>query len=361
MVRQLRELVETESPSSNKRGVDAAGALVAEWSAKLGGKVKVHRFRDSGNSLEVRFGHGRRGAAPVMLLGHVDTVWEIGTLRQMPWKMDEERIAGPGVLDMKAGVMMMLGAVEMLGEMGEARAVTMLLHGDEEVGSPASRPLTESLARQCRAVYVLEPAQGPAGAYKTARKGVGNYQLTVHGVAAHSGVDFDAGHSAVIELAHQVLAIADLTDRKRGLTVNPGVTSGGTRSNVVAAEATVEIDVRVAQARDAARIDRALRRLRPHDKACRLELEGGLNRPPMERTHGTVALFRRAQRLAAEIGFVLEEAATGGGSDGNFTSALGVATLDGMGATGAGAHAPHEHLLRKDLADRTALLAAMLT
>ena len=279
----------------------------------------------------------------------------------MPWKVTRDRLSGPGVLDMKAGVMMALAALEILvRHRSLLRPVILLLHGDEEIGSHASRPLTEAIARQCAAVYVLEPAQGEAGAYKTARKGVGQYRLTVRGVPAHSGVDFALGHSAVVELARQIEDIHGLTDLKRGITVNPGVIGGGTRSNVIAAEAWVEVDVRIAQTRDAARVERAFHRLRPRDKACALELVGGLNRPPMERSRGTVALFRRAQEFAAQLGLTLEEAAAGGGSDGNFTAALGIPTLDGMGAVGAGAHAPHEYVLRKDLPQRTALLAAML-
>jgi glutamate carboxypeptidase len=238
--------------------------------------------------------------------------------------------------------------------------VIVLLHGDEEIGSPSSRPLTEKIARDCGAVYVLEPAQGNEGAYKTARKAVGMYRLTVHGVAAHSGVDFERGHSAVLELMRQIDVIRRFTDLKQGITVNPGVIGGGTQSNVIAAEAWVEIDVRLARKADMAKIDRKFRRLKPQDKACRLTLEGGMNRPPMERSAGTVALYRRAKKLAAEIGMDLKEAATGGGSDGNFTAALGVPTLDGMGAAGAGAHALHEHIRTDDLAARTALLAAML-
>lgn len=361
MLRQMRRLVELESPSHDKAAVDRAGVQVAEWSRVLGGRVKFHRFADHADSLEVHFRTSRRGERPVLLLGHLDTVWDKGTLRQMPWRLLADRICGPGVLDMKAGVIMMLAALSILREAKvQPRPAIMLLHGDEEIGSPVSRSLTELVGRRCEAVYVLEPAQGKAGAYKTARKGVGAYRITVAGVAAHSGVDFTAGHSAIVELARQVQAISCITDLERGLTVNPGVIVGGTRTNVVAAEAWVDVDVRVARARDADRVDRALRRLRPVDKACRLQLKGGLNRPPMERTRGTVALFRRAQKLAAVIGISLEEAATGGGSDGNFTSALGIPTLDGMGAVGEGAHAMHEYVTRKDLATRTALLAAML-
>jgi glutamate carboxypeptidase len=361
MLQQLRTLVELESPSHDKAAVDAAAAQVAAWARSLGGRVKLHRFARHGNSLEVHFGASRRGERPVLLLGHLDTVWDKGTLRHMPWSALADRICGPGVLDMKAGVIMMLTALSVLREASVPSCpAILLLHGDEEIGSPASRSLTESVARGCRAVYVLEPAQGKAGAYKTARKGVGAYRVTVTGVAAHSGVDFTAGHSAILELARQIQAISRITDLERGLTVNPGVIGGGTRTNVIAAEAWVDVDVRVTRRHDVERVDRALRRLRPFDKACRLQLEGGLNRPPMERTRGTVALFRRARKLAAEMGFTLEEASTGGGSDGNFTSALGIPTLDGMGAVGEGAHATHEYVTREDLAARTALLAAML-
>jgi len=265
------------------------------------------------------------------------------------------------VLDMKAGVVMGLTAVEMLRDLELLqRPVTVLLHGDEEIGSPASRKVTEAVARRCGAVYVLEPAQGDGGAYKTARKAVGMYRLAVRGVAAHSGVDFERGHSAIVELARQIEIVSGFTDGARGITVNPGVIGGGTRSNVIAAEAWVEIDVRLVRQRDVAAVQRKFEQLKAIDKGCTLELTGGINRPPMERTAGTVALFRRAKKLAEAMGFGLEEAATGGGSDGNFTSALGVATLDGMGAVGAGAHAVSEHLQRKHLAARTALLAAML-
>ncbi len=296
-----------------------------------------------------------------MLLGHLDTVHEIGTLARMPLKITRDRIAGPGVLDMKAGVMMALTAVEALQELHLlTRPVTLLIHGEEEVGSPVSRALTEGQALQSSAVYVLEPAQGDAGAYKTARKGVGGYRLTVTGKAAHSGVDFEKGHSAVIELARQIEILQGHTDLAKGITVNPGVIGGGTSSNVIAAEAWVEIDVRAARTRDAARIDRVLRALKPVNAGCTLTIDGEINRPPMQRSPGTVALFRRAQELGTLLGIDLDEAATGGASDGNFTAALGVPTLDGMGAVGAGAHAPHEHLVRQHLVPRTALLAAML-
>ncbi len=220
--------------------------------------------------------------------------------------------------------------------------------------------MTEKLARQCEAVFVLEPAQGLTGAYKTARKGVGNYSICVRGIAAHSGVDFEHGHSAIVELARQIEKITRFTELEHGITVNVGTVQGGTRSNVIAAEARAEVDVRIARAKDEARIDKHFRSLRVFDSKCSLHVEGGLNRPPMERTRGTAALYKQAAAYARALGFTLEEAATGGGSDGNFTSALGVPTLDGMGAVGEGAHAAHESLLLEHMAPRTALLAAML-
>jgi glutamate carboxypeptidase len=297
-----------------------------------------------------------------MLLGHLDTVWPTGTLAKMPFRIDKERVWGPGVLDMKAGVAMAFTAIEHLQQQSAAvPPIILLLVSDEEVGSPVSRPVTEKLARECEAVYVLEPAQGlNPGAYKTARKGIGHYRIQVTGVAAHSGVDFEKGHSAIAELAHQVGIMQGFTNLQQGTTVNIGTIQGGTRSNVIAAEAWAEVDVRIARKADEVKVDRRFRGLRVRDRHCVLKVEGGWNRPPMERTPGTVALFKRAATLARTLGFELQEAATGGGSDGNFTSALGVPTLDGMGAVGEGAHAVHESLLLKDLIPRTALLAAML-
>ena len=362
IVERIRTLVEIESPTSAKAAVDHAQSIFGEWAVASGGKLRRHAHREYGDSLEISFGPKPRKGSSVMLLGHLDTVWELGTLARMPWRATRERISGPGVLDMKSGVVMALTAVEVLQELQLLdRQVTLLIHGDEEVGSPASRKLTEAVARKSGAVYVLEPAQGDIGAYKTARKAVGMYRLSVKGIAAHSGVDFEMGHSAIVELARQIEVLHSLTDLSKGTTVNPGVIGGGTGSNVVAAEAWVEVDVRIAWKQQVARMDRALRGLKPFDKACKLTISGGMNRPPMERTPGTVALFRRAKKLGAQLDITLEEAATGGASDGNFTSALGVPTLDGMGAVGAGAHATHEHIVRKHLVPRTALLAAMLT
>ena len=358
MITQLRALVEIESPSDDPAAVNRANDFVASLAMGFGGRVKRHRQAEFGDVLELRFGPLRSKRKPLLLLGHLDTVWPVGTLNTMPWREQDGRLCGPGVLDMKAGVVMALTALRLLRASGLHLPVTLLLNSDEEVGSPVSRPITERLALQSSAVFVLEPAQGLA--YKTARKGVGQYDLRVTGVAAHSGVDFERGHSAIREMARLIEVISDLTDLARGRTVNCGVVRGGTRSNVIAAEAFAEVDVRIAKANDAARVEKLFRSLKVTDPGCRLQISGGMNRPPMERTPGTVALFRMARKLAAEIGFILDEASTGGGSDGNFTSALGVPTLDGMGAVGDGAHAAHESILIDHLVPRTALLAAMI-
>ena len=354
----LRDLVLIESPSDNKPAVDQAVRLVASLAKSIGGRVKLHRQKHFGDILELRFGPARGGRKPILLLGHLDTVWPLGTLRTMPWRMRDGRIYGPGVLDMKSGVAMALTAIRALTQLGVSRPITLLLNPDEEVGSPASRPITERLALVSQAVLVLEPAQGLAA--KTARKGVGGYRIDVTGVASHSGVDFASGHSAILELARLIEKVAGFTDLRVGRTVNPGVISGGTRANVVAQHAFAEVDVRIVRASDAARVDRLFRSLRCSDPACKLQITGGINRPPMERKPGTVALYKQARKLAAELGFQLDEASSGGASDGNFTAALGVPTLDGLGAVGEGAHATHESILIDHLIPRTALLAALL-
>lgn len=364
LLKILQQLVEVESPSDDKAAVDRCVDAVAGAAESLGGRAKRHRQRHFGDVLELRFPPSRRKSAsarPLMLLGHLDTVWPLGTLAKMPFRIGDGRAWGPGTLDMKAGVAMGLTALATLRDLDALpRPVIFLLNSDEEVGSTASRPITENLARDAEAVFVLEPAQGPKGAYKTSRKGVGDYTLRVRGVASHAGVDFERGHSAIHELAWQLEKVRGFTELSRGLTVNAGVIRGGTRTNVVAAEAEAEIDVRIARAADAARIDRKFRSLRVRDRGCVLQVEGGMNRPPMERSRGTVALFRRAATLARQIGFTLEEAATGGGSDGNFTAALGVPTLDGMGGVGESAHASHESVVLRELVPRTALLAEMI-
>jgi glutamate carboxypeptidase len=354
----LESLVQTESPTEDRAAVNAAVTHVEQIARTLGGRIKRHKQRIFGDVLELRFGPSRSTRKPIMLLGHLDTVWPMGTLAGMPWREENGRLWGPGVLDMKAGVAMALTAISTLKELKLERPIFLLLNSEEEVGSPVSRPFTESLAQQSAAVFVLEPAQGLA--YKTARKGVGAYHVEVTGVGAHSGVDFTKGHSAILEIAKLVQTMSNFTDLSRNLTVNCGVLSGGTRSNVVPSEAHAEVDVRIAKASDAKHVERLFRSLKVSDPHCKLKIAGGINRPPMERKAGTIALFKQARKLAAELGFELNEASTGGGSDGNFTAALGVPTLDGMGAVGEGAHAAHEHVVVEHLVPRTALLAALL-
>ena len=359
-------LVLAESPSNDKAAVNACVSLAAAHAKSFGGRVKLHKQRAFGNLLEVRFGPKSNGAAAgrILILGHLDTVWPLGTLKTMPCRLapgpaGEARLWGPGVLDMKAGVAMAFTAIEMLSETGLLnREIVLLLNTDEEVGSTASRSVTEKLAAQCEAVYVLEPAQGLA--YKTARKGTGNWRIDVKGIAAHAGVDFEKGASALRELARAIETVSGWTDLKRGLTVNVGVAAGGTRSNVIPAEAWAEVDARIARKADGPRIERKFAALKTVDKRCTLTVSGGINRPPMERTRGTVKLYRQARALAAELAFTLDETSTGGASDGNFTAALGIPTLDGMGAFGEGAHARHESVIVDHLAMRTALLAGML-
>ena len=357
----LRKLVLAESPSDDKTAVDACMALAAAHAKELGGRVKLHRQRAFGNVLEARFGPRASAGSqkPILLLGHLDTVWPLGTLKSMPLRVAEGRLWGPGVLDMKAGVAMAFTAIGLLAEADLLhRQIVLLLNSDEEVGSPVSRPITERIASECAVVYVLEPAQDLA--YKTARKGTGNWRIDVRGIASHAGVDFEKGASAIRELARVVETVSAWTDLKRGLTVSVGMAGGGSKTNVIPAQAWAEVDVRIARKADGPRIERKFAALKAQDKRCTLTVAGGINRPPMERTRGTVTLYRQARALAAELGFPLDEAATGGASDGNFTSALGIPTLDGMGAVGEGAHARYESILLDHLAPRTALLAALL-
>jgi glutamate carboxypeptidase len=360
LVQTIRSFVEIESPSDNKQAADRMGAFLAGTFEAIGGKATIHRAQDYGDNLQIDF-PGDPSQKPVLLLGHFDTVYPLGTLAKMPCHVEKDFLLGPGVLDMKSGVALMLYAIEGLkawhGKL--PRPVTVFLVSDEEVGSYSSREITMSLARQSAAVLVLEPAAG-RGAVKTARKGVGEYFLTAHGVSSHAGLDPGKGHSAIVELAHQIGALWKLNNLKEGVSVNPGVLRGGTRTNVVAAEATVEIDVRIKSAKQAKGLDRKLRSLKPRDKHCKLKMEGGINRMPMERTTGVAALYEKAKAVAHQINWKLEEAAVGGGSDGNFTAGIGIPTLDGMGAVGDGAHAVHEHIVISELPRRALLLAGMI-
>jgi glutamate carboxypeptidase len=361
MVADVRELVEIESPSDDKAAVDRLSHVVAAKFTAIGGAVRFHPARDFGNHLQVDFA-GSESENPVLLLGHYDTVYPLGTLPTMPCHLVNGKLTGPGVLDMKSGIGLMLHAIAALKDWhGDLpRPVTVLLVSDEEVGSDSSRAITESLAKKAAAVLVLEPSYGLRGAVKTARKGVGEYQVRVTGKASHAGLDFEKGANAIVELARQIERIAGFTDLKKGLTVNVGIVGGGTRTNVVPAEALARVDVRIARRNDAAGIDKKMRGLRAFNRKCKVELSGGVNRPPMERAAGIAGLYEVAAGIARDLGWKLAEAAVGGGSDGNFTAGLGIPTLDGLGGVGDGAHAVHEHIVISELPRRAALLAGLI-
>ena len=366
MVANIRELVEMESPSDDKAAVDRLADVVAGKFAALGGAVRMHRAEKFGNHLQVDFA-GAAGGKPVLLLGHYDTVYPMGTLGSMPCRVRDDKLSGPGVLDMKSGIALMMSAIGALRDWRASvrssrlpRSVTVLLVSDEEVGSDSSRAITESLAKKAAAVLVLEPSYGFAGAVKTARKGVGDYAIKVTGKSSHAGLDFEKGVNAILELARQIERVSGFTDLKKGLTVNVGIVSGGSRTNVVPAEAVAQVDVRIARMKDAAGIDKKIRGLRAFNRRCQLEISGGINRPPMERTAGVAALYAAAVKIAADLGWKLGEAAVGGGSDGNFTAGMGIPTLDGLGGVGDGAHAVHEHILISELPRRAALLAGLI-
>jgi glutamate carboxypeptidase len=358
----IGRLVEIESPTENKASVDRAVEFVADSLASRA-KIRTYRQKSFGNHLRVEFElPGRTKKGQVLGLGHLDTVWPLGTLERMPFRKADGRLWGPGVFDMKSGVAFFVFASEALRELDipVAKRFVLQLNSEEEVGSPTSRPHTEAEARRSDAVLVAEPSAGLDGKLKTARKGGGAYTLRVEGKAAHAGLDFESGASAIVEISRQLLRVSEWTDLAKGITVNPGVVQGGTRLNVVAEQAWVEIDVRAPRAADAARLEKSFRALRPIDRRTKLKVEGGLRRPPMERSRETVKLFRLAQRLAAEMGVTLGETQVGGGSDGNYTAALGVPTLDGLGAVGEGAHSLHESIVIQRIPERIALLAKLI-
>jgi glutamate carboxypeptidase len=357
----LRQLVECESPSDDPAAVNRFVDLLSDLTAPYA-KLKTVSGGKFGKHLLCEFPAAKRGGGQVLVLSHSDTVWPMGTLKSMPFREADCRLWGPGALDMKGGIAIVLFAMRALRELDIPlpQKVLLQVNSDEEVGSPSSRALTEKNALASKAVYVVEPGTGLTGKLKTARKGVGAYTVSVKGRAAHAGVDFGNGASAILELARQIEKIATFTNLPRGLTVNPGVISGGTRSNVIAAEAAAHVDIRVQKLNDFASLDRKFQSLKPYDKRCTVSVTGGLNRPPMERSQGTIALYRNAQRVAKAMGIPIEESATGGGSDGNFTAALGVPTLDGLGPVGEGAHAPNESILIDRIADRIALFAGLM-
>ncbi|GAB6933415.1 M20 family metallopeptidase [Calditerricola satsumensis] len=357
MLRDIETLVRAASPSTRKALVDRCGRVLAELvAARLGVRGERIPQAEVGDHYRFAIGDGDR---QVLLLAHHDTVWEEGRLA---FRVEGSRAYGPGIFDMKGGIVQAVWALKALVDLGVplAKRVVLLSTSDEEIGSPTSRALIEAEARNSAAVLVLEPAAGADGALKTARKGVGLYRLTVRGRAAHAGSDPDKGVSAVAELARQVLALEALAAQEKGTTINVGVVRGGTRSNVIPEAAEAEIDVRAATLDEARRVDAAIRGLKPVLPGATLAVTGGINRPPMERTAAIGALFARARVIAARLGFSLSEAAVGGASDGNFTAALGVPTLDGLGCVGDGAHAEHEHIVIDALAPRAALLAHLL-
>ena len=358
LLETIEALVVRESPTDDKAAVDDCGVELATRLAALGGAVRPIAASAAGNHVRAEFFSGSR---QVLLLGHFDTVWPLGQLQRMPYGRRGDRLEGPGVLDMKAGIALGMLAARALTDLApppDTRLV-MLWTADEETGSHTSRALVETEARASDAVLVLEPAL-PGGVLKTARKGCGEYEIVIRGEAAHAGVDPGKGVSAIRELARQILALETLSDPAGGVTINVGVIDGGSRPNVVPAGARAIVDVRAPSMAEAARIDTAIRALSPHLPGATVEIHGGFGRPPMERTPGVARLYAMAQAAAADLGQAIDEGATGGGSDGNFCAAIGVPTLDGLGALGDGAHALHEHVLVDALAPRAALLTRLI-
>jgi glutamate carboxypeptidase len=364
MLEFTRWLVEQESMSREAQALNRIAENLGERFALTGGAVDLFSDAARGTTLRARFNCSADSAQHhkrLLIVGHLDTVWPIGTLAVRPFKVEGDRAFGPGIFDMKAGVMLAAFATRALAELGRStrRNVTLLMTCDEETGSTFSRELIEEEARGAHAALVLEPPI-PGGTVKTGRKGVGEFELIIHGRPAHAGNDPRAGVSAITELAHQILAINKLNDYERGTTVNVGVASGGVLSNVVPAEARAFIDMRFRTIEDGQRITDAMLNLRPVIDGARIEVRGGANRPPLVRTVESGKLFEHARELASEIGLDLKEGSVGGGSDGNFIAALGVPVLDGLGVDGAGAHAEHEHIIVSDIPRRAALLTRLI-
>lgn len=363
MVATLRAFVECESPSTDKAAVDRFGEMVAREWRRRDATVRVIRQREAGNHVRAEIVPEAKGrAGRLLVLGHLDTVYPLGTLRTMPFRAAGGRAFGPGTFDMKGGLVLALFAVDALREAGlkPAKRLVFFWDSDEEIGSHSSRKLIEAEARRSDAVLVLEPSLGLRGDLKTQRKGVGTAEIIVRGRAAHAGIDPGAGVNAVHELALQIERLMKMNDPAHGITVQATVLAGGSASNVVPAEARAQVDVRCARLADVVKVNRRLRSMRPILKGAEIEVRGGINRPPLERTAAVRKLFAHAQKIAREMGIELREGSTGGGSDGNFTAALGVPTLDGLGVVGDGAHALNEHLVIGKMAERAALIAGLL-
>ena len=359
----IRLLVEQETSSREESRLNEIAWSVAAGLRELGGEIELTLQPSYGTHLRARFDFGHDPTTPrLLVIGHLDTVWPVGTLERMPFRVTPEGVAhGPGIFDMKSGVVLItesLNAIRALG-LQTQRPITLLLTCDEEIGSKTSRPLVEEEARRAAAALVLEPPV-TGGVVKTGRKGIGVFNIRATGRAAHAGLDPRKGVNAIVELSHQVVRLAAMNDHERGVTVSVGLMNGGTALNVVPAEATAKADVRFWTQEDGEQIVNQIRGLQPVLEDARLEITGGINRPPMPRSEKNVALYEQAKALAAEIGFDLKDTVVGGGSDGNFTAAMGVPTLDGLGVDGAGAHADHEHILVSDIPRRAALLTRLM-
>ena len=361
VLRLVRALVETESPSGDLEGSRAVVSLLEEAARDVDVVASVERIEslDYGEHLLVRA--FTASSNPILILGHTDTVHPRGSVEARPWRVEENRIYGPGIFDMKANCAL---AVEVLRALAMLKlkprfSLALLLTCDEETGSMTGRALLEDVARESPCALVLEPP-APGGRVKTGRKGTGMFSLKVEGRAAHAGLEPEKGVSAVLELARQVERLHSLADASRGVTVNVGVMQGGTRSNVVPAEATAEIDVRFSTEEDARRIEEEILHLRPFDERARLNVRGSINRPPLERTEKVVSLYNLARDVAGVLDYELGETQVGGASDGNFLAAKGIAVLDGLGIDGDGAHAAHEHIISTDIARRGALIAGLI-
>ncbi len=363
MARLLGQFVRAESPSTGKAAVDRFGRMVvAEW-RRRGARVTLLRQGERGDHVRAEWtSSGKRARGQILVLGHLDTVYGLGRLSRMPFRLSRGRAYGPGALDMKGGLVIALFAADALRATGCApqKRIVFLWTSDEEIGSGTSRALIEREARRSDAVLVLEPASGLSGSVKTGRKGVGEIEIAATGRAAHAGLNPADGINAIEEIALQIARISRWNQPRRGITVSAGVIEGGTRANVIPENARVIVDVRAERAGDMHALEQKFRALRPILRGAKLQIRGGFNRPPMERKT-SAALYAKARSLAKEMGVTLGEAYVGGGSDGNFTAALGVPTLDGLGAVGEGAHSPDENIVMRSLPERAALLAGLLT
>lgn len=356
----LAAMVSLESHSHDKPGIDALADFLAGEFRRRGCEAEVLPELIQGNVLKAVW-RGKTRGKPLMMLGHLDTVWPRGSVAGRPFRVEDGKACGPGVFDMKSGILLCLLVCQHLkaGKIEPEKDIVFLFTSDEEIGSRAGLPYLEATARNCCAVLCLEPSL-PGGKVKTFRKGVGEFQIRVRGIPAHAGVDHEKGANAVLELSRLVVMLQNFTDYARGITVNVGRISGGTASNVVAANAEADVDFRVPTVSDGRWLEGQIRALKPSDPRCSLDIQGGMNRPPLERTTEVIALYQKARSLAAVLGMDLGEGSTGGGSDGSYTAAMGIPTLDGLGVEGDGAHALHEHIVVDDIPRRAALLTMLI-